>query len=386
MPAAGGQIISDGRDPSWVRPSRSGASLGRPTADHKNRSGPTEPIADQRIEVGPAAKPSVDATSRVLPEGRPAELVDGLWQSRPVNVQVPGFSSSAAERLPPPPFSPAQLEPRRESPLAPLSAPSLAASSAEDDLTWRMQVLPSSIMYRPYLASQQESRMALQWVRVRGQSNFLDGWLGGRFGIFRYGDSQVGFPQGWQLDFEGAAQVRLNQLQDLDVESTDYRAGVPLAYAWGRHQTKLAYYHISSHLGDEFLLRSPDYPRLNYVRDCITLGHSYYPTDRLRLYAEAGWAFFNDVADRWEFQFGIEAAPRFPTGRAGAPFWAVHGYLLEELSFGGGLAAQAGWAWRSNYNSGLLRLGVQYYNGPSPQYSFYNVFEQQIGAGLWYDF
>jgi hypothetical protein len=228
--------------------------------------------------------------------------------------------------------------------------------------------------------------MALQWVRVRGQSNFLDGWLGGRFGIFRYGDSQVGFPQGWQLDFEGAAQVRLNQLQDLDVESTDYRAGVPLAYAWGRHQTKLAYYHISSHLGDEFLLRSPDYPRLNYVRDCITLGHSYYPTDRLRLYAEAGWAFFNDVADRWEFQFGIEAAPRFPTGRAGAPFWAVHGYLLEELSFGGGLAAQAGWAWRSNYNSGLLRLGVQYYNGPSPQYSFYNVFEQQIGAGLWYDF
>ena len=34
----------------------------------------------------------------------------------------------------------------------------------------------------------------------------------------------------------------------------------------------------------------------------------------------------------------------------------------------------------------LLRLGVQYYNGKSSQYSFYDEFEEQLGFGIWYDF
>jgi hypothetical protein len=34
----------------------------------------------------------------------------------------------------------------------------------------------------------------------------------------------------------------------------------------------------------------------------------------------------------------------------------------------------------------LFRLGLQYYNGGSPQMQFYNRSEQQLGFGLWYDY
>ena len=34
---------------------------------------------------------------------------------------------------------------------------------------------------------------------------------------------------------------------------------------------KLAYYHISAHIGDEFLERNPTFERVNYVRDAAVL-------------------------------------------------------------------------------------------------------------------
>ena len=80
----------------------------------------------------------------------------------------------------------------------------------------------------------------------------------------------------------------------MEIVATDFRIGVPLTYGVGRYQTKLAYYHLSSHLGDEFMLRNPGTPRINYSREVIVWGHSWYGTDSLRLYGEVGWAFHVD--------------------------------------------------------------------------------------------
>ena len=169
--------------------------------------------------------------------------------------------------------------------------------------------------------------------------------------------------------------------------SVDFRAGVPLTFGFGRYQMKLAMYHLSSHLGDEFMLKNPAFPRINFVRDVIVWGHSYYLTEELRAYFEAGWAFHTDGGSKpWEFQFGMEYAPCGPTGSQGAPFLAVNGHLRQELNYSGNLTAEAGWAWRSQVGGPLMRVGAIYYNGLSPQYEFYRNFEQQIGAGLWYDF
>ena len=148
---------------------------------------------------------------------------------------------------------------------------------------------------------------------------------------------------------------------------------------------KFAFYHLSSHVGDEFLIKNPGFNRLNYSRDVLVLGYSYYMNQKLRIYAEAGWAAYSDVGLPWEFQFGLDYAPCGPTGLRGEPFWAMNAHLREEVNFGGAFTFEAGWAWRGQ-DANMLRTGLFYYNGESNQFSFFDEHEAQIGYGLWYDF
>ncbi len=254
---------------------------------------------------------------------------------------------------------------------------------------WRWQLLPGSLIYSSYLAGVKESRLAATWFYDDHVGWQWDSTLGARVGVLRYGTGEdfPYYPQGWQLDIEGAGMPRLD-LEDgrRDLVSSDFRVGVPLTYGRGRYQAKFAYYHLSAHLGDEFLLRTGA-TRINFVRDVLVWGNSYYLSDALRAYGEVGYGIHVDGGSKpWEFQFGLDFAPACPTGFSGAPFFAVNGYLREEFDFGGNFVAQAGWAWRSRRGGPLARIGVQYYNGKSSQWELFDTFEEQIGLGMWYDF
>jgi hypothetical protein len=252
---------------------------------------------------------------------------------------------------------------------------------------WRHEFLPvGPTLYPFYLPAIKESRLGAVFVDAQEDSSLLEPTLGGRFGLYRYSDGDLLFPRGWQIDIEGSAQVRLDMEEERDVRSVDYRAGVPIGFSFGRYQVRTGYYHLSSHLGDEFLLKNPGYDRLNFSRDCLILGNAYWLNPDLRVYAEAAWAFYESVSEQWEFLFGIDYAPRAPTGIRGAPFFGIGGHLREELDYGGNLVVQLGWAWRSDPRSGLLRTGFQYLNGNSPQLSFYELHESQLAYGFWYDF
>jgi hypothetical protein len=254
------------------------------------------------------------------------------------------------------------------------------------DDAWSWQIMPSSLIYKSYLAGLKESRLASQHTYIKDQGWSWDAVLGARIGLLRYGNQDPVRPDGFQVDVEASAQPRLDVPDDVNLISSDFRAGVPLTWGNGPFRTKLAYYHLSSHLGDEFLLANPRYDRLNYSRDCVVLGETIFLTDELRIYGEVAWAFQNDVCDPWELQFGLDYAPVRPTGWSGAPFFAVNGHLRQEVNFGGTFVLESGWSWLSDQNSRLLRFGLQYHNGQSPQFSFYQRSEQAVGLGLWYDF
>lgn len=251
---------------------------------------------------------------------------------------------------------------------------------------WQWQILPDGIIYPSYLAGTKESRFAAHIINAKDDGWLFDAVLGTRVGLIRFGDHNSIQPQGWQLDAEGAAQLRLDIPEEVDVRSADFRAGLPLTYGLGRHRFKIGYYHLSSHLGDEFLLKNPGFPRLNFSRDAFILGHMIYVTPQLRIYGEASWAFKSEINEPWEFQFGVDYLPCGPTGVGGAPFFAVNGHFREEVNFGGAVTAQAGWAWRGSTGTNLFRVGLHYYNGESNQYSFFDDHEEQIGFGVWYDF
>jgi len=250
--------------------------------------------------------------------------------------------------------------------------------------TW--QLLPDGLMYPAYLAGVRESRVAGQWGYETDSGWLMDVTLGARVPLLRFGTDAPLFPEGWQIDAEGAAFPRIDWSTEREMVATDFRFGVPITARFGRWEYKLAYYHLSSHLGDEFMARHATFDRLNYVRDGLVLGTAVRPHPDLRLYAEAGWAFYTDgAADPWEFQFGADYSRVAPTGLRGSPFLAVNGHLRGEVEFGGHLSVQAGWQWRGETGH-LFRAGLMYFNGQSIQYQFFPRHEQQIGFGAWYDF
>jgi hypothetical protein len=253
------------------------------------------------------------------------------------------------------------------------------------DEPWTLQVLPEGLIYRSYLAGAKEPRFASQWVYERDAGWIWDIALGGRVGLLRYGTDDPLWPEGWQLDIEGAGLPRLDLEHERDLVSADFRAGIPLTYGRGPFRTKFGYYHLSSHLGDEYMVRTGA-TRINYSRDALLWGNSYYLTQDLRLYADTAWAFYADGgSEPWEFQFGFDFSPLRPSGMRGDPFIAINTHLREEVDFGGNLVVQTGWQWRGD-SGHLFRVGMHYFAGKSEQFEFFNQYEEKLGVGMWYDY
>jgi hypothetical protein len=261
---------------------------------------------------------------------------------------------------------------------------------------WSWHLLPNNVIYTSYLAGPKEPRLASVWYDDTGPDPFdpgiQNGWMwdmtaGARVSILRYGSDPVLHPQGFEVQVEGAAFVRLDPGDEIDLRSSDYRFGIPLVFGIGRWQTKLGYYHMSAHLGDESLLKHLDFTRVNYLRDAIVWGNSYYVFDWMRVYGEMGYSFNNDGgSEPWEFQFGTELVQARPTGIHGAPFLAVNGMSRQELDWGGNVCVQTGWAWRGWRSARLLRIGFEYLYGADPQYEFVFDDQNRYGVGVWYDF
>ena len=259
---------------------------------------------------------------------------------------------------------------------------------------WDWQLFPDGSMYPAYLAGANESRIA----SVENKADEL-GWiwditLGGQMPLLRYGNRHSVLPEGFQIDIEGAAHLRLDIERERDLDAVDFHCGMPICYAVENWQFKTGYYHVSSHLGDERMLRlqrekhDPPYGRTNYVREAWILGVAYRPHRDIRLYAEADFAFWlGEETKPWHFQFGAEYSPIASEGGwTGRPFAAIHTRLLQERNYDGNLCVQAGWQWRGPRNQ-LFRIGLQYFTGISEQYEYlYTKRENKIGLGVWIDF
>ena len=314
---------------------------------------PPPPASDL---IPPSGEPLPGGTTHVLPPGD--LLSSGMQPVNGINYQTGGYAGN---------------------PMAPESPIGFNES-------WTWQVLPDSILYKSYLASNRESRMGSQMVHINNLGNYWDVTLGGRVGILRYGTSDPYWPEGYQLDIEGAAFPRLNFDHDRDLDDVDFRFGIPLTMRRGAWETKFGYYHLSSHLGDEYMVRNNTFDRLNYVRESLIFGVGLFLNPNFRLYSEIDYAFHVDGgAQPMEFQFGAEYSPIDCDRFRGSPFMAVNAHLHQEVGYGGSVTAQIGWQWRGRTGH-LLRTGFQYFNGMSEQAQFFDHFEEQYGWGLWYDF
>jgi len=310
----------------------------------------------------------------VIPTSATEPVMPGQYVPRPQPMVSPGPPQSFDESLP-------NIAP----PVGAITLPNpQVPQTAVWTVPWTWQVLPDGLMFKNYLASNEESRLGTQLYHDQKIGWIWDGNLGAHIGIIRYGTQDPAWPEGWQFDVDGGALPRLDSSRSM--VSTDFRIGFPLTRREGPWEFKFGYYHLSSHLGDLYMLAHPDVMRLNYVREQLVLGVAYRPICDLRFYGEANWAFHEDGGARpWEFQFGIDYSPAQPNGFYGSPFAAINSKLREDVNYSGNVTVEAGWQWRGPTGH-TLRTGLQYFNGYGFQRQFYNRYEQFIGAGVWHDF
>jgi hypothetical protein len=274
------------------------------------------------------------------------------------------------------------------SPFEPTRAANPVAEYDTANAAYEWQILPQGLLYRSYLAGEKEPRIAWTRLNDRNRGAIWEVALGGRVGLVRYGTRGAWGADGWQVDLEGAVLPRVDpELSSHPLEAADYRVGLLWTRRQGPTAVKAGYYHISSHLGDEFLLLNPGFPRVNYVRDSLIAGVTQDVTRDLQAYGEIGYAVSTEGgAEPLEFQFGLQYLPLGDVWKGGAPFAAVNAHLREEVDFGGGINVLAGWRWRGVESGHVLRLGLQFYNGKSIQYSLLDRDEQLVGFGIWFDY
>ncbi|WP_345682657.1 DUF1207 domain-containing protein [Novipirellula caenicola] len=248
-------------------------------------------------------------------------------------------------------------------------------------------ILPDGLLYKSYLAGPHEPRISTVLFSDTESGILWDATLGGRVGLLRYGTPGAVAAEGWQWDLEGAVMVRLDVENSEDVESMDFRFGTLITYADGPWSAKLGYFHISSHVGDEYMERFPLFQRINYVTESLIAGVSYQASDPLRVYGEFAYAVkASGGAKPIQIQFGAEHVPVPLQPKRGGPFNAINVDVREAVDFSPTMTLQTGWQWQGMASQRRIRFGLQYLNGYTTQFEFFHQREEQIGIGSWFDY
>ncbi len=168
-----------------------------------------------------------------------------------------------------------------------------------------------------------------------------------------------------------------------DVISTDWVVLVPLVLRRSNHWFRLAYHHISSHLGDDYINRFRAEPR-NYGRDAVD-GMAYLQVlPQLAVYGGVNVAYnvHPDDARRWTLRLGNEFKTTATDGNF-IPYGALDFQLEQDNGWEPRVDVQLG-AWFPKLDGRrVVRGGIEFLTGPSPQGQFYGMNAAEISLGVW---
>jgi hypothetical protein len=186
------------------------------------------------------------------------------------------------------------------------------------------------------------------------------------------------------------AQFDLNT-PSFELVNADYILAFPLTFRINAFSGRARFYHQSSHLGDEFLLR-PDPPeRENLSFEAAELLLSF-DARALRVYGGGEYYFSRDPVTLPQrlFHGGVELRPRLRTQfgplAVARPLAAVDVKLVEDSTWQTGVSVRAGFEFsRPNESEVRARrwsiLG-EFYDGPSPYGQFLRSKVRLTGVGV----
>ena len=173
----------------------------------------------------------------------------------------------------------------------------------------------NTVLFQPIIGDPWEPMysVAYRWGDDQLGAKVIEVSYGDEFPIFRWfdvfsahGDLQIGITAGVWSAF------KMNATTDgalSELVNTDYLVGLMLTYAYDKWSYRFRFYHISSHLGDEFLVNHPNFDRVNPSMECVDLFVSCQLTSAIRLYVGPGIVVHSDTSyhiDPFYIEYGTE--------------------------------------------------------------------------------
>ncbi len=223
-----------------------------------------------------------------------------------------------------------------------------------------------------------------------GGSVSTDFAIGAQFPIYRWVNLKGG---DLQLEIEAAAFAVFNLREHtFPIINADYYAGIPLTYAKGPWAYRLRLYHISSHIGDEYLCSHKHFRRKNKSFEALDFSGDYSFNPHLRLYGTLGSILFSDKEMHMKpfyVEYGFEArGPRTDFKQLfGQPFLAVHMTNWQDVHFALDTTYALGYEWGKIHGIGRkVRLFLEYHQGFSTEGQFSRQRTKFVGIRMTYGF
>jgi len=212
--------------------------------------------------------------------------------------------------------------------------------------------------------------------------------LGARAGIWRYGNDDPNWPEGWQLDIEGAVfrgSIRRASARRSLATITASAFRSPMAATAGNSKWVTTTSAPTS--ATSTYCTSIRLPTVSITSAIPPFSApATFSRRRFARYGEVGYAAVDGGAKPIELQFGCEWVQARNTGARGGPFAAINADLRQEVDYGGNVSVQFGWMWRQYARGPNARIGAQYFYGKEDEYEFFTQTVSRFGWGIWYDF
>lgn len=184
-----------------------------------------------------------------------------------------------------------------------------------------------------------------------------------------------------QIDIEGAVWATFAPLlESAPLMNADYYMGIPLTYATDYWSFRLRGYHISSHLGDEFLINNPGFDRRNPSAEYIDFFASWQFSRHIRYYAGIGYIVHQDESfyvNPFYMEGGFEVRAlewgfySCANRMYGTPFLAIHGRYNPDFKNHADLTYALGYEIGKLCGLGRkVRFWLEYHDGYSVEGQF----------------
>lgn len=240
-------------------------------------------------------------------------------------------------------------------------------------------------LFRPFIADPRQITYSVGW-RFHDHlfaDDEIDVSFGDILALYEWGC--VG-PWGGRLriELEGAVWAIFAPLQESSpLINADYYVGVPITYAFDNWSFRLRGYHISSHVGDEYLLDNlpQGFKRLNPSAEYIDFFVSNEITQDIRLYGGIGYMLFQDESFHmgpFYAAAGVEVRPYELAiidcccyKMYGVPIFGMHYRFQRDFKHHVDMTYVLGYEWgKLTGQCRRIRLFMEYHDGYSVEGQF----------------